>query len=295
MSVTVKDSNLYVNVLADAVEAAFTGQMALLGTGVVILRSQLPTTNNLGGRLQAGDTVQIPYFDSIGELDDVAESGALIPRRLTSTQETASLSRSGVAGEITSWAQLVAQAGDPYAELARQFVAAAMRRIDKGCITAAATTTLSYDATGLASPSISEDHVIAASEVWGDELDLNNGVALIVCHSVVRKKMRLLKDSTGRRLYQDGNPAQGTLPTFCGYPVMASDRLTASGTTYTSYLCKRGAIAAWYNGNPMIEADRDILAATDVTALNLYHVEHLYKRPGNGTKSGVVKLLTTES
>lgn len=295
MATTKRDSNLYVDLLQDAVAGAFVGKQALLGTGVVVLRDSMPTMDVNGVRLETGDTISIPYWDSLGELDDVPEDGALVPRKLASTKEQASVIRSGLAGEVTTWARLVAQAGDPYQEFGRQFAIAAMRRIDKGCIDVALTTTLSHTA----GTSVTEDAVIEASEKWGDELDDENGVALLIVHPTVRKKMRLLKDSTGRRLYTEAQVAPGgkliSLPQFCGYPVFASSRLPVSGSTYTSLVCKRGAIAAWYNGNPMPEEDRDVLAASDVTAIHLFHVEHLYKRPANGTKPGVVKLLTTET
>lgn len=296
MPITKRDSNLYVDQLQEAVAAAFTGKQALLGTGVVILKPELPTTGNNGLPLQGGDTVAIPYFDSLGEMDDVTEGNALVPRLLTSTRESASVIHSGMAGEVTSWARLAAQAGDPYEQFGKQFAESAMRRIDRGSITAAETTLLS------SSPgtSITEDAVVNASELWGDELDLDDGVAALIVHSRVRKSMRLLKSSIGHRLYQDGEIGPGgirvTLPKFCGIPVICSDRMTVSGTNYTSLLCKKGAIAAWYNGNPMPEEDRDILAAADVTAIHLYHVEHLYKRAAGGraTKQGVVKLVTVE-
>lgn len=292
---TKRDSNLYVDILQEAVAGAFVGKQALLGTGVVALKDGMPTRDANGISLESGDTISIPYWDSLGELDDVPEGDALVPRKLASTKEQASVVRSGLAGEVTTWARLASQAGDPYAEFGRQFVVAAMRRIDKGAIDAGLTTTLSYTAGG----SITEDAVIEASEKWGDELDDENGVALLVVHPMVRKKMRQLKDSTGRRLYLEPEVGPGgkmvTLPRFCGIPTFASARMPVSGTSYTSLLCKRGAIGAWFNGNPLPEEDRDVLAGSDVTAIWLYHVEHLYKRPAGGTKPGVVKLITTET
>lgn len=299
MALITRDTNLYVPVLRSAIPAAFAGRTALLGTGVVILQSGLPTVDGSGTPYKTGDTIRMPYWDSIGELDDVAEGGALVPRPLTSSKEDATYTQSGVAAEMTQLARQASQAGDPHDEVARQFAVAAMRRIDRGCIAAAETTTLSY--TTDAAISITEDTVINASELWGDELDDDNGIALIIMRSETRKACRLLKDSTGKRLYVEPTVGEGgvrlTLPTFCGFPVICSDRLTRSGSVNTSLICRRGAIAAWYNQDPLADTEKDILARTDLTALWLDHVEHLYKRPqgGSGTKQGVIKFTTTQA
>lgn len=293
MAITKRDSNLYVDLLQEAVQAAFVGKEALMGTGVVVMNNQLPTQTPAGLPLEGGEKITIPYFDAIGELDDPPEGDALTPRKLTSSKEETTITRSGIAAEVSRWAALVAQAGNPHQELARQFVASAMRKIDSSLITLAKTAALLEDQTG---NSLIEDHVINATEQWGDEMDEENGVALLICHSKVRKTMRLLKDSSGRRLYQEGEP--GSPGRFVGVPVKVSDRLTSLGSdVYESYVCKRGAMAAWFSMNPMPEEDRDILSATDVTALWLYHAEHLYKRPGSGsmTKEGIIRLRTTET
>jgi hypothetical protein len=261
----------------------------------------LPTFGNTGEKLKGGDTVKVPYFDAIGELDDVTEGNALTPVALAQTSETASVIHSGKAGEITNWAQLTAMFSDPYAEYAKQFAAATMRRIDKNLITAAGTTTLSNDISGNAGAAaqINYDAMVDAKMKWADEQDASE-VSLFVCHSKVFGDMLKLKDSTGRPLVVM-NAADGELPRFVGMPVAVSDRVTTSGsgasTIYTNLLCKKAALAAWVNGAPEVLEDRDILTNSKVTAVHTYHVAHLYKRPngGQGTKPGVVKLLCKAS
>ena len=53
----------------------------------------------------------------------------------------------------------------------------------------------------------------------------------------------------------------------------------------------------WYNGEPSIDTDKDILADSQVVALHLYHVEHLYSSmPGKKAATpGVVELKTKVS
>jgi len=88
---------------------------------------------------------------------------------------------------------------------------------------------------------------------------------------------------------------EGRMPRILGYPVGVSDRVApAAGVTpskYTSMLLKPGALALWYNGQPRIESDRDILADADVMAIHVYFAVHRYSKLGPGsTKPGVVLL-----
>lgn len=305
LGTTVRDSNLYKDVLIEAIAAKFSTQMALAGSGVARLIPNLPTMTVIGGKPGTGSHIEVPYFNSLGELEDIPEGGALTPRKLTSSKEIGTYVHSGLAGEVTAWAQLAAQAGDPYVEFARQYVEASMRRIDSGLITKALASSLVQDHSGV---SIIEDHIINASEQWGDQLNDADGIRLIVCHSKVRAAMRKLKDGetavTGRRLYTDAiigpNREVIALPTFAGIPVMCSDRLTPAAAgyaanVYPTLVCKRDAMVAWYNGDPVPETDRDILADSDVTAIHMYHVEHLYRAATvDGIKPGVVVLKTLQ-
>lgn len=292
MGLTTRSSLIYVDILQEAIRGAFAGQLALYGTDVAILNGSLPTLGNNGQPLKGGDTVKIPYFDSIGELDDVPEGGALTPTALSMTSETATVSHAGKAGEITNWAQLTAQFSDPYAEYARQFVEAQKRKIDKGLITAAGTSSLVSDISALVGDASKVNWVAFnnACHKWADE---QQDVRLLVVHSNVYNDMYNLLDSNGQPLLKESAIA-GDMPRWRGIPVKVSDRVVTSGSgasaVYNNLICKRGALAAWVSGTPDVFQERDILANTIVTAIHMYAVYHLYKRPqaGSGTKPGVV-------
>lgn len=298
MSTTKRSDLIYVDILQAAIRGAFAGRQALNGTGAAVMSSTLPGFNVDGSPFVGGDTIRVPYFDSVGELEDVAEGDGLVPRKLASTSETSTVVQSGIATQITSWAQLTAQFADPYAEFARQFAESSMRRIDKGLIDAALATDLVHDISGEsgAAGAISYDALVDAQSKWGDEQD--DGPAMIIMHSAMAQYARKLKDETGsnRPLFVDQKGDNG-LREMAGMPVRLSDRLVATAGVYPVLLVRRGALAAWYNGEPTVETGRDILSASDIAALHLLHVEHLYKRPrgGTGTKRGVVKLLCKAS
>lgn len=299
--VTKRSDLIYVDQLQEAIQAAVAGQVALNGTGVAVMSMTLPTVGSGGTKLKGGDTVRVPYFDFVGELDDVTEGNGLVPQKVSETSETATVTHSGKAGEITNWAQLTAQFSDPYAELGRQFAMAWIRRIDKGLIDKAAATTLTNDISGSAGAAglISLDAVFDTAQQWKDEQPEGPEGMLLVMHSKVYGDARKLKSSTGVPLFTDPTK-EFKLGRMGGIPVKVSDRMTVTGSgansaIYTSLLCKQASMAAWVNGTPEIKSDEDILADSDITALHTYWVTHLYKRPANGTVPGVIALKTKAS
>jgi HK97 family phage major capsid protein len=85
-------------------------------------------------------------------------------------------------------------------------------------------------------------------------------VAAVVVHSKVVGDLRKVKDANGLPLFTDAQ--QGGLPKVLGLPLIVSDRapvITGTPTKYVTLFVLRGGLALWYNGEPKIETDRDIL------------------------------------
>lgn len=272
--------------LDDALKGMFAGMTVMRKSGAALFKMGMPA-----GKAKLGEKVIVPYFGTVGELEDlVADGDALTPKSLATTEEEATVQHSGIAIEATVWASL-AGAEDPYAEGGRQIAVAVERRADKALIdvaTTAGTGLLTLDVYNAGTPrTIDFDLVVDGKMKWGDEQD---DIACMVVHSKVKGDMLKLKDSTGRPLYVDGN--QGDLDRFCGIPVLVSDRLAPealSPAKYTTLLLKKGSLIFWL-GEYNSDEDKDILANTRVTATHIYWAAHRYKRHPNGTLCGVVKL-----
>lgn len=267
------------SILQDTISGKLAGAIALHGTGAAVLNTTLGSTTK-------GAKVQVPYFGTLGEFDDVTETGILVPAQLTSDQDEAVVQHSGKAFEVTDWARLVSQ-GDPYDEAATQMRDGWVRRGDKGLIEAARTTDLVKDISAVGNGLFAYDAVVDTKQLWGDEQ--GNVVAMVV-HSKVFGDMKKAKDSTGRQLWVDGR--EGTLPTFDGNPVIVSDRMVAANGTYETLILKKGALALWVNGSPVVKSAEDILANTHVAAVHMYWIAHRYRKAPGSTKTGVAKLIT---
>jgi len=199
-------SNLFVpEVFTEAIRQGFLGMKALLGTDVAIINGTLPANH------RGGQAVTVPYFNNIGEVQDATEGQALTVAQLTQATETATVNRSGIAFDMTRWAELAASE-DPYAEAASQVIEGMARRTDLGLIQASAgdnavgaapsTPLLPIGAAGtplienVGSSPLSYDTIVDAKMLWGDEQD---DISLMAVHSATFGSLLHLKDSTGRR------------------------------------------------------------------------------------------------
>lgn len=278
-------SDLFVpEVLADAVAGAIAGVNPLDGTGAVVVSNDLPEP------ARAGDTVNVPYFGHLGEFEDALEGSPLTIAKITSTAEQATVQRSGKAFEITNWAQKAA-AGDPYAEAARQMQAGIQRLVNKKALAAALTTTLSLDKT---SEQLAYAHFVQLLDLFGDEQD---DVVAFGVHSKILASIRQLEDSSGQLLFVDAR--EGQRPTILGRPVFVSDLHSVNPTgggagvaTYKTVAMRRGSIAFWFNGQPRVDTDKDILVDSSVASVNVYYAVHAYKRSPGKTTPGVAVIET---
>lgn len=280
-----KRSDLIIpQILVEAIQGEFAGAKLLADTGVAVVSNTLP------GNYRGGDTVTVPYFGTLGEMEDITNEGdALTPESLTESTETCTVIHSGKAFETTEWARMAANA-DPYEEAARQFRIISERRVDRALIEKSTDALPSgYVSTNAAT--INYDMIVDATGLWGDE---QSAIRLLGVHSKVYRDMLKLKDSTGRpMLVLPAGPLD--VPKFCGIPVVISDKcklIAGSPNTYESLIIKQAALAFWYAKVPVVLTDTDILANTDVLAIHMYFAAHRYQRVRGSTKAGVIKVVT---
>lgn len=298
MPVTKKKDLIIPELLEDAIRGEFAGANALWGTDAVKVNGTLGST-------RAGDMVKVPYFGTLGELEDLAddEGGdgpvpALTPAKLTMDAEESRVHHSGKAFEITEWAQMAAMYADPYKEAARQIREAVFRRADKALIDAARSTDLVLDLTTApidGKNTMTYDAIVKAKYLWGDE---GQQVAAMAMHSNVGAAVELLKDADGKPLVSDAINGQQNRR-FVGVDYTLSDKLTyltvagdEASRVYETLVARRNSMLFWYNGDFQVQTDKDILADTKVAAVHIYWLAHRYRRMPGSTKTGVAKIIS---
>lgn len=289
---TTQSSDLVVpEILVAAIQAEFAGMNLFNGSGVAVMSNTMP------GNVKGGSAIKVPYFNALGEMEDIANEGdALTPEALSMDSETAVVRHSGKAIEITQWAQLQAEYADPYAEAARQFRIITERRVEKALLEAAyASLPNAYvlDVYNSGAPvKLDYPTLIDARTKWGDEQD---DIVLLGVHSKTfsdLQKLNIGGAADTRPLLTDAGTAR--LFTAAGVPVKVSDKNSVSSDSppkYTSFLAKRAALAFWFQGTPKVYTAKDPLADTDIIAIHMYWAAHRYKRIAGSTKPGIVKIV----
>lgn len=290
MASTARSDLILPDILAEEITKGLAGMNLLSGTGVVTMNPGLQA-----GPEDVGNTVTVPYWDTIGEAEEVAENGALTPVKMTQSSEQATVVRFGKAVSIGGLAKRAkSTGGDPYAIARDMVIAMIQRKVDALAIdrmvSRVVSSSMVYDGSAA---TISTTAIVETYKLFADQLMLNGGPVLWGMNSKVYWDAASLADSTGRALYV---PAQGDrLAALNGVPAMMSDKsnLLLAGTSpqqYYSLLCKRGAVACWMNENVSVEIERDALADTDILIVNAYAAVHAYSNMAGGTKPGVAAL-----
>lgn len=231
-----KDIQVIPELFDEAVEAAFFDKMAFLGSGlasngVVVVRGTMPES----GPDVIGNKISVPYFESLGDFQDLATDGDQItPVKVGMTREDTFIKRSGLAFQITQWARSN-PLGDVYQNGAQQLMLAATRRMDKAVIDAAVDSSISgpglvLDKFSATNPRFFDyDLFVDGKMQWRDWQD---DVAAVVMHSKTLAQSYKMKDALGRPLLLD--PKDGSLPRIMGVPIVVSDRLPVSGSTMST-------------------------------------------------------------
>ncbi len=281
--------------VAEAVVRGFQGVEVFTGSGVFIVRNDLPLDSRSAALAK---TISIPYFGVFGSFEDLPlTGGALTPRTIGSDAEVATVKRSGAAF-FTEIFDRMSAAEDPYAVMEQQVrdalklkIADTMMALASTPVAGDANLTTVYSSVTPAYYDLRVDNL--ARGKWGDEMDFGEGPALRFMHSTVWQDVLALTDSTGRPLATETVNGSDTVRMFNGVRTVVSDRLpvdtTVRGTVllpeYTTYLFKRGAGIFW-STPPMNGSDRDILAWADINATHFFYAGHMYRHPNGRTKAG---------
>lgn len=292
MPFTKRSDLIYPEILADTIQGEFEGKNLLFGTPVAVVSNTLP------GGLTRGDKVKVPYFDTLGEMEDIEHEGdALTPEKLSQSDEEATVRHSGKAFERTEWARLSARE-DPYIEAARQFIVIAQRRADKALIDKASEPLPGEFVNDISAGSgdaakFSYDALVDTVGAWGDQQE---AIRLLGVHSKIYRDMLKLKDGFGRPLLVLPTEAPD-VPRFMGIPVYVSDKAKrvdrgSGNVVYECLIMKEASLAFWFQSTPRVLTGTDALADSELAAIHMYWVAHRYKRVRGSTKPGIVKLIT---
>lgn len=234
---------------------------------------------------RAGDTVTLPKFAYIGDAADVAEGEAIPMALLTTSTSKVKVKKAGKGIKITDEAVLSGY-GDPVGEGTNQLSLSIAAKVDNDCLAALSGIKANMTVDVSAKDTIGS-HVIADGLVkFGEDLE-GEKVLLIAPAQLaqIRKDPDYLKPSEMTQKAIMG----GVIGEIWGCQISVSNKIKASGSKYTNYIVKPGALAIYLKRGVEVETARDIsLKLTEITADEHYAVYLL-------DESKAIKLVTAEN
>ena len=234
---------------------------------------------------RAVDTVTLPKFAYIGDAADVAEGEAIPLALLTTSTSKVKVKKAGKGIKITDEAVLSGY-GDPVGEGTNQLSLSIAAKVDNDCLAALSGIKANMTVDVSAKDTIGS-HVIADGLVkFGEDLE-GEKVLLIAPAQLaqIRKDPDYLKPSEMTQKAIMG----GVIGEIWGCQICVSNKIKASGSKYTNYIVKPGALAIYLKRGVEVETARDIsLKLTEITADEHYAVYLL-------DESKAIKLVTAEN
>lgn len=218
----------------------------------------------LAGR--AGDTVTLPYYQYIGDAEDVNEGEDIPIKQLTQQTKEVKIAKLGRAVQITDEAVLSGY-GDPINEAVNQIVTSIASGVDKKLLKALDdNSTNTYEFTSGFDP----DELPAALAKFGE--DINVGSKAIIVSPDAYAKLVAVKNWMPASDIAANMLIQGAVGMVYGLQVIVSERVTEN-----FHIVKPGALALYMKRDTMVETDRDILNQSTVIAGSKLFAPYLYR------------------
>ena len=197
--------------------------------------------------------------NDIGTAQDLAEGVADVPVVLNSDSETVTVKKAAKSIEITDEAVL-SSAGNPVGEIADQLLLSIADKVEKDCYTALEGATLKHTAT------VSASAIADAIGLFGEDLDEEMRVFINPQeYASIRKGTEFVPSSN----------VQGAIGGSIGYIYNAAVVVSNRVPKGKAYIVKPGALGIELKRDTNVESDRDILAKTNVYAVDKHYAAYL--------------------
>lgn len=234
---------------------------------------------NLDEFKEVGETVVFPKWKYIGDATELALKGKITPVELEQTSTTATVTHVAKGVKIYDRENKTA-IGNQIEEGADQLAIAIARKLDTDLLAELNANVILKYATA-ADKAITEDELIAALGLFGDDQDRENfSEGGIVINSLLMPSFYKMDSfvSTQNTLSADGNGIirNGLFGYFLGIPVYVADKGTLDGTECVTYILQNGALG--YKTKKNIDIEEQRIAdekATGIYADMMYAVKLL--------------------
>jgi len=230
----------------------------------------------LSGR--AGDTLQFPTWNYIGDASTLSEASSLSVATLTASMASVTVHKIAQGVELTDEAVL-SGLGDPVGEGVAQITLALASGIDNEMLTTLGTigSAMTYQ-TSASTVAPADTDIIDALELFGEDID---GTKVAIVPPAVYTSMRKTGKDSGNWIPASELSAniaiKGAVGEYQGCQVVVSNKLKTSGNIF---IVKPNALRLVMKREAQVETDRDILKFTNVITGSVHFATYLYNASG---------------
>lgn len=225
---------------------------------------------------QPGNTVKMPYFQYIGDGAVLAEGVSLTPSVLSTGVANVTIEKVAKGVEITDEA-LLSGYGDPYGEAANQLALAIANAVDNKVLSIlkGITGTMAMSTANNTTYPTDTD-ITTALELFGEDIEDGQSVALVNPNVYTAMRSNTNSWVPASEIAAEIK-VKGVVGQYQGCQVIVSNKLkrTASGAGEI-FIVKPGALRIFLKRDTLVEADRDILAFTNVITASKHYAAYLY-------------------
>lgn len=225
---------------------------------------------------QPGNTVTLPYFNYIGDAAVLAEGVSLTPSLLSTGTTSVTIEKIAKGVELTDEA-ILSGYGDPYGEAANQLAHAIANAVDNKVLSIlmGISGAMAYS-TANSTTYPTDTDITAALELFGEDIEDGQSVALVDPKVYTAMRSNVNSWVPASEIAAEIK-VKGVVGQYQGCQVIVSNKLkrTATGAGEI-FIVKPGALRIFLKRDTLVEADRDILAYTNVITASKHYAAYLY-------------------
>lgn len=225
---------------------------------------------------QPGNSVLLPSYNYIGDAAVLAEGVSLTPSLLSTTTTSVTIEKVAKGVELTDEA-ILSGYGDPYGEAANQIAHAIANAVDNKVLSIlkGITGAMAYS-TANSTTYPTDTDITAALELFGEDIEDGQSVALVDPQVYTAMRSNVNSWVPASEIAAEIK-VKGVVGQYQGCQVIVSNKLkrTATGAGEI-FIVKPGALRIFLKRDTLVEADRDILAFTNVITASKHYAAYLY-------------------
>lgn len=215
-----------------------------------------------------GSTVVLPYYNSIGDAEDVAEGADISITKLAEKTKKVTIKKAGKGVQLTDEAVLSGY-GDPIGQATTQLAMSIASKVDNDFLAS-----LNDNTTHVVNltAKMTADDIADALVEYGEDID---GEKVILVNPTAYATLRKANAWIPNTEIAANMIIRGTVGMVHGCQVVVTNRIKEASKVSNFHIVKPGALALYAKRDVLVETDRDIVNKSTVITADKHYATYL--------------------